>query len=116
MFSRRRGLESVVGNDLCFPRRQRAVTGGDGGFGGRRRARKAARKGGAKVSFDAPERGKEKMGVQGGGGGCTASESMMSGGGTCELRRGISAAQRRLLQRGEGGAREESRGFYRVEP
>jgi hypothetical protein len=44
------------------------MTGGDGGFGGLRSARKAARKGGARVSFDAPERGKEKRpkeGVQG---------------------------------------------------
>jgi hypothetical protein len=42
-------------------------------------------------------------------------ESTMFGGGTCEFRWGISAAQRHLLQRGERGAREESWGFYRVE-
>jgi hypothetical protein len=41
------------------------VTGGDGGFGGRRCARKATRKGGARVSFDAPERGKKKRPKEG---------------------------------------------------
>jgi hypothetical protein len=41
------------------------VTGGDGGFSGRRRARKTARKGGERLSFDAPERGKEKRPKEG---------------------------------------------------
>jgi hypothetical protein len=92
------------------------MTRGDGGFGGHQSARKAARKGGARVSFDAPERGKEKRGLEGRGGGFTALESTASGGGTWELRQGISAARWCLLQRGKGGAREESWGFYRVEP
>jgi hypothetical protein len=79
----------MVVDDLRFPRRRRAVTGGDGGFGGRRRARKTARKSGARLSIDAPERREKEREFEGRGGGFTASEATTSGGGTCELRRGI---------------------------
>jgi hypothetical protein len=65
------------------------VTGGDDGFGGRWRARETVRKSGAGLSIDAPERGEKEREFEGRGGGFTASESMTSGGGTCELRRGI---------------------------
>jgi hypothetical protein len=67
------------------------------------------------VSFDAPERGKKEGELEVRRGCFTASKSMVTGGGICELRRAIPAARRRLLQREKGGAREESWGFYRVE-
>jgi hypothetical protein len=69
-----------------------------------------------RASVDVLERGEKERGFEGRGGSFTALESMTSGGGTWELRRGISAARQRLLQRRKGGAREEIRGFYRVEP
>jgi hypothetical protein len=74
------------------------------------------RKGGVGASFDVPEREENERGFERREGSFTVSESTASGGGTRELRRGISAARQRLLQRRKGGAREESRGFYRVEP
>jgi hypothetical protein len=79
----------VVVDDLHFLRRWQAVTGGDGGFGGRRRAQKTVRKSGASLSIDALERGEKEREFEGRGGGFTASESMTSGSGTCELQRGI---------------------------
>jgi hypothetical protein len=54
----------VVVDDWRFLRRQRGAAGGDGGLGDRWRARKDAGKGGAMVSFDALERGKENRGVE----------------------------------------------------
>jgi hypothetical protein len=58
----------VADDDWCFPRRRREVTGGDGGLDGRQRVRKTARKSGAQLSFDVPEREKEKRGFAGSGG------------------------------------------------
>jgi hypothetical protein len=76
---------------------------------------KSCRKRRSKLSLDVLERGEKEGGLEMRRGSFTASESMVTGGGICELRRAIPAARRRLLQREKGGAREESRGFYRVE-
>jgi hypothetical protein len=89
----------MVIDDWRFPRRWLGVAGDDGGLGGLRRARKTARNCGARLSFDAPEREKEKRGFEGSGGGFTAPESMTSGGSTCELRRAIPAAWRLRIER-----------------
>jgi hypothetical protein len=89
------------------------MTGGDGGFGDRRSAQKTARKSGARVSFDSPERGEKEREFEGRGGGFTASESTTSGGGTRELRRGILAAWRPESRRGREGKGEEGEGLYR---
>jgi hypothetical protein len=42
-----------------------------------------------KLSIDAPERGEKEGELEGRRGGFTASESTMTGGGNCELRRAI---------------------------
>jgi hypothetical protein len=89
------------------------MTGGDGGFGDHRSARKTARKSRARVSFDAPERGEKEREFEGRGGRFTVSESMTSGGGTWELRRGISAAWRPESRRGREEKGEEGEGLYR---
>jgi hypothetical protein len=63
----------VVGDDLRFQGRRRCAAGDDGGFGGRRRARNTARKSGARVLLDAPERGEKLRRLEREGGGWTAS-------------------------------------------
>jgi hypothetical protein len=65
----------LVGDDDCFPRRRRAVTGGVGGFGDHWCARKTVRKCGAGPSIDAPERGKGKRPKEGARGRLPKSES-----------------------------------------
>jgi hypothetical protein len=83
-------ISNMWSSTTCiFPRQRRGAARGDGGFGGHRRARKTARKTGARLSIDTPERGEKERELEGRGGGFTASESTTSGSGTCELRRAI---------------------------
>jgi hypothetical protein len=77
----------VVGEDLRFQGRRRSTAGDDGGLGDRRRARNTARKSGVRVLLDAPERGEKVRRFEREGGSWTVSESAMTGGSTCGLRR-----------------------------
>jgi hypothetical protein len=64
-----------------------------------------------KLSLDAPERGEKEGELEGRRGCFTASESTVTGGGICELRRAIPAAWRLRIERGREEKGEGVLGF-----
>jgi hypothetical protein len=100
----------LVVDGWCFPRRRRGEAGGDDGFGGRRRVQKTARKSRGKLSLDVPERGEKEGELEVRRGCFTASESTVTGGRICELRRAILAAWRLRIERGREEMGEGVRG------